>query len=98
MILRIYNHSYHYEAENLCRVFFPYEKINVVKTSTGESDIEVVTLLNKTETKISVYAEIKTAETFFDCSKDIPLDEIDEDLDGFCERISLRRKNVPDAS
>lgn len=89
MILRIYNHSYHYEAENLCRVFFPYEKINVVKTSTGESDIEVVTLLNKTETKISVYAEIKTAETFFDCSKDIPLDEIDEDLDGFCERILM---------
>ena len=28
MILIIKGHSFHYEMENLCRVFFPYEKIN----------------------------------------------------------------------
>ncbi len=89
MILRIYNHSFHYEAENLCRVFFPYEKINVVKTSAGESDIEVVTLLNKTGTKISLYAEIKTPDKFYDCSKDIGLDEFDEDVDTFSERLLM---------
>ncbi len=31
MNLYIQNHNYHYELENLCRVFFPNEKINVFK-------------------------------------------------------------------
>lgn len=30
MILMIDGHSFHYEMENLCRVFFPYQKIKVV--------------------------------------------------------------------
>ena len=89
MILRIYNHDFHYEAENLCRVFFPYEKINVVKTSAGESDLEVVTLLNKTETKLSFYAEVKTSDGVFECSKDIGFNEFDEDVDTFSERILM---------
>lgn len=31
MILVIRNHSFHYEMENLCRVFFPFEKIRVLR-------------------------------------------------------------------
>ncbi|MDR0530821.1 MAG: coproporphyrinogen dehydrogenase HemZ [Oscillospiraceae bacterium] len=29
MILYVFNHKYHYELENLCRVFFPQEKIQI---------------------------------------------------------------------
>ena len=30
MILRIFGHDFHYECENLCRVYYPNEKINIV--------------------------------------------------------------------
>ena len=43
MILRIFGHGFHYECENLCRVFFPNEKINIVYDDTGEDELEVVT-------------------------------------------------------
>ena len=29
MTLIIEGHEFHYEMENLCRIFFPYEKIHV---------------------------------------------------------------------
>ena len=43
MILRISGHDFHYECENLCRVFFPNEKINIVYDGSGEDPITVVT-------------------------------------------------------
>lgn len=45
MILRIINHKFHYEAENLCRVFFSYEKISVVHDFSGEDKSVAVTEL-----------------------------------------------------
>ena len=29
MVLYIIDHPYHYEAENLCRVFYPFDKVTV---------------------------------------------------------------------
>ncbi len=43
MILRIFGHDFHYECENLCRVFFPNEKINIVYDDSGEDSATVVT-------------------------------------------------------
>lgn len=43
MILRISGHDFHYECENLCRVFFPNEKINIVYDGSGEDPVTVVT-------------------------------------------------------
>lgn len=43
MILRIFGHDFHYECENLCRVWFPNEKINIVYDDSGEDTKEVVT-------------------------------------------------------
>lgn len=43
MILRIFGHDFHYECENLCRVWFPNEKINIVYGSDGEDEKTVVT-------------------------------------------------------
>ena len=43
MILRIFGHDFHYECENLCRVYFPNEKINIVYDGSGEDERTVVT-------------------------------------------------------
>ena len=41
MILRIFGHDFHYECENLCRVYFPNEKINIVYGDDGSVKIAV---------------------------------------------------------
>ncbi len=56
MILRIIDHKFHYEAENLCRVFYPHEKIAVVKDFEGEDKLTVITAMkvNGTSAEITV--------------------------------------------
>ena len=43
MILRIFGHDFHYECENLCRVYFPNEKIIIVYDGSGEDSKTVIT-------------------------------------------------------
>ncbi len=89
MILRIYNHDFHYEAENLCRVFYPYEKINVVKTSNGSDALEVVTLLNKGEIKAQIQIEFKIGDEIHSVKKDYDLEKINENHRSFLERAMM---------
>ena len=68
MNLVIINHDYHYELENLVRLFFPNEKIEVTKEKNGEERF-VLTELQKEENgaKISVllgFDEIFSGEAF----------------------------------
>lgn len=44
MIIRISGHDFHYECENMCRVFFPNEKINIVYDGSGQDGKTVSTL------------------------------------------------------
>ena len=61
MILRVVNHKFHYEMENLCRVFFPHETIRVIKDSEdGTDDITVITSL-KDEYVVGVSVSINGA-------------------------------------
>lgn len=61
MILRVIDHKFHYEAENLCRVFYPFEKIAVVRDFDDEDKLTVVT-----EMKLSgTTADISVS---FDCA------------------------------
>ena len=46
MILYICGHDFHYEMENLCRVFFPNEKITVSDTLPESGAPEVETYLD----------------------------------------------------
>lgn len=46
MILRVMNHGFHYEMENLCRVFYPNEKITVTDSPEGTDDKTVETAVN----------------------------------------------------
>ncbi len=66
MILRVINHKFHYEMENLCRVFYPFESIKVVHDSTeGEDSLTVTTELSGTDGGyyISVSVSAGGAET-----------------------------------
>ncbi|MGN0572424.1 MAG: coproporphyrinogen dehydrogenase HemZ [Acutalibacteraceae bacterium] len=49
MILRIFGHGFHYECENLCRVYFPNEKINIVYDDNGEDSKTVITRCEPTD-------------------------------------------------
>ena len=60
MILRIFGHDFHYECENLCRVYFPNEKINIVYDESGEDERTVITKCSPIDggNLVSVDAEI----------------------------------------
>ncbi|MBR3439775.1 MAG: radical SAM protein, partial [Clostridia bacterium] len=42
LILAVLNHDYHYETENMCRIFFPNEKINLVYERGNYNENDVV--------------------------------------------------------
>lgn len=75
MILRIFGHDFHYECENLCRVYYPDEKINIVYDESGEDSKTVVTRCSPTDggnlieveahiggVSLSASAEVKASE------------------------------------
>lgn len=59
MIILIKNHSFAYEIENLCRVFFPDEKLTITREMPcgGEEDC-ICTGLEKTETGVRLYVKV----------------------------------------
>lgn len=64
MILYLNGHDFHYEMENLCRVFFPAEEIRCTTEQTkGERVVSTLFKNDGTKTQITVQAEIdgKTA-------------------------------------
>lgn len=55
MILKVVNHKFHYEMENMCRVFFPYESIRVIhEGDEGEDSFLVVTSLYEADGEYTV--------------------------------------------
>ncbi len=76
MILRVVNHKFHYEMENLCRVFYPYETIRVLH---GDEEVEdslcVITELSEISAdyliKVSLNGEIRecTESDYDDCER-----------------------------
>lgn len=59
MILRVVNHKFHYEMENLCRVFYPYEKIKVVHADEPADDSLVITTVLEEGYRVSVKISTK---------------------------------------
>ncbi len=68
MILRIFGHDFHYEAENLCRVYYPNEKINIVYDGSGEDSKQISTVCepieggNRITVEASIEGEIRRAQ------------------------------------
>lgn len=66
MIVFVKGHSFHYEMECLCRVFFPQEKIELIKGTFYESEKSFVNTQmeeKKDRYELSVYAKIKLASS-----------------------------------
>lgn len=81
MILRVVNHKFHYEMENLCRVFYPHETIRVIKDDTDETDSITVTTSMRGEYLVSVSVSIngttakeeKSVAEYDDCEREMAI-------------------------
>lgn len=81
MILRVVNHKFHYEMENLCRVFYPHETIRVIKDGTDETDNIAVTTSLSGEYLVSVSVCIngttgkkeKSVAEYDDCEREMAI-------------------------
>ena len=62
MILYICGHDFHYEMENLCRVFFPNEKITVSDTLPESGAPEVETYLDGASGGYSVRVRVNVGD------------------------------------
>lgn len=78
MILRVVNHKFHYEMENLCRVFYPYESIRVLHDGEeGEDSLCVVTSLEEKDgayhISVAFNGNIKSCEEkdYGDCEREM---------------------------
>ena len=80
MNLYIINHSYHYELENLARLFYPNEKINVIKTDEEPAAPYIYT--KKTD---RLEVEVRSGD--FVQSADAPLENEAEDERKVCELV-----------
>lgn len=71
MKIYIINHTFHYEIENLTRVFFPNEKLDIIKVDSIEfSDLEapyILTSVKEDSNSVDIYISVN----FEDYSKDI---------------------------
>ena len=75
MILKLTGHDFHYETENLCRLFFPYEKIEIAE-EIGEEYI--LTQVEKGE-KIKYFVKaVIGGEEFSDFTYSENVDEKEE--------------------
>ncbi len=57
VILRIFGHDFHYECENLCRVYYPNEKIEIKYDDDGEDSKTVVTRMISDEEGARIEAQ-----------------------------------------
>ncbi len=57
MILTVLNHDFRYELEKLCRIFLPFEKIEII-TELREDEITAVTACEKGEKSTRVWASL----------------------------------------
>ena len=60
MTIYIKNHDFHYELENLCRIFFPNEKISIIKDQMPDaaSSFWALAYLEPSEKHIRLYAAV----------------------------------------
>lgn len=88
MILYICGHDFHYEMENLCRVFFPNEKITVSDTLPESGAPEVETYLNGASGGYSVRVRVNVGDKTETRSAEVP--KTDEPEKDECERTMAR--------
>lgn len=80
MNLYVINHSYHYELENLTRLFFPNEKITVIKENS-----QILSPSIYTEISDKLFVSVKIGE--YSSEKSAPLSDKIEDERMMCELL-----------
>ena len=88
MILYTVNHSFHYEMENLCRVFFPNEKIKVTADLNEKEETSVLTELKEENGKYFVFVKADAFGKEESAQDEVTLS--DEPLKDECERAMAR--------
>lgn len=59
MYLLLKNHDYHFELQNICRLFLPCEKIVIVDSSEGLTGLVVETVLEKGDTDTTLACRVR---------------------------------------
>jgi len=80
MILVIDNHKFHYEMENLCRVFFPYEKISVTTEDEDDSK-KVITGLTLTDGVYNISVKVMLDDKVIEKSHSVDSDVTEDELE-----------------
>lgn len=86
MILRVIDHKFHYEAENLCRVFFPFEKITVVRDFLGEDKLIAVTSLKVNGTSAEIYVSFSSDGEEYSDKAEISAESVNKEFYDSCEK------------
>ena len=88
MILYIHGHDFHYEMENLCRVFFPNEKVKVTDEHPADADFLVTTELISEYNTYRVAVKVKINGKEDGVSQFVS--QTDEPIRDECERTMAR--------
>ncbi|MCO7137890.1 coproporphyrinogen dehydrogenase HemZ [[Clostridium] leptum] len=84
MTLLIDGHGFHYEMENLCRLFFPHDAIKVVH-EPAEDEVVVTTSLRRGEDKTELFVEYRAYITNERSKAEVPNHHAD--YDNRCELV-----------
>ncbi len=69
-------HTFYYETEKLCRLFLPFEKIEIVEEFV---DDDFLAITKKEDT--CIYSSLKIGDSFCECTGNLPSDYNDRDAE-----------------
>lgn len=89
MILRIIDNDFHFECENLCRIFYPNEKITVMRNYDGEDEKTVCVKCTEKDEKVEITVECKIGEKLKSLSDSVNgnLDSARNECELTCARL-----------
>lgn len=86
MILIADGHPFHYEMENLCRLFFPYESIRTVtQAPDGADGVAAYTGMRQDGDALTLTARLSVGERSSEASRTVPAAALGQEKE--CERI-----------
>ena len=84
MYVLLNNHDFHFEVQNICRLFLPQEKIVIVDSDDGLSGVIVYTALERRADEVCLSARLRLDD--FDRAEEYTLPSSHPDLRDECER------------
>lgn len=83
MILEVLNHSFHYEMENLCRAFYPNEKIKTLRSlAVSNEETIITTTIHAKDCGADMEVRIRCSADNYDAHRII---SVSSDIAGFAE-------------